>query len=211
MAILYLPDSELKQEIDMIDYLIEALTSQYGKLNKLMAEGKVSDSTYRDFLEEFGKRATVTARNVGELLSTVDDRVKQINSQITQLRYDLELLEIRHAIGAISDTKYNVAFEGVEIQLNEIEGEKKCIVELITKVIERHIDQFIAMPQKPALPTVESAVKAVKPYSVGPVRDIPQPNNETKSKKEHKVIKCSRCGKENLENDPHCYNCGARI
>lgn len=208
MAI-YLPDSELKQEIDLINYLTEAIASQYVKLNKLLAEGKISDSTYRDFLEELRKRATISARSVNELLSRVDDRVKQINGHIAQLRHELELLEVRHTIGAISDDKYGVAFEGVEIKLNEIEGERKGIVEPTAKIIERHIEKFITMPQKPTLPAVESAVQPVNPHSVGPVMDFSQ-NNETKSTKEHKVITCPRCGKDNLEPDIYCYNCGAR-
>jgi len=217
----YLSYNELIHEIGMLDKLVESLASQVEKLIKIKTEGKVSDSAYGEVLEELRKRAAVTARKMRELLSAADDRVKQINSQIAQFRYDLELLEARHAIGAIPDAEYKADREGIQIQLNEAEGMKKRIVEPITGIIEnsRRVGQLIpgdvkAMPQLPAQPTVGLSIKPVKPDSVGPVGGYPQARSETKHVKGHsepKAMTCSRCGKEKLEGASYCYYCGARL
>lgn len=221
MAYQYLSDSELINEIDVINKLVETLTSQAEKLTKLMSEGKVSDSTYRDILEELRKRAAIIIRKMDELLMAVDDKVKMINSQIAKFKYDLELLEIRHAIGAIPDTKYNIVHERVQIQLNEIEGTKKGIVELVSRVIEnsRSLGQYVpddltTIPQMPAQPATEPAVKPLKPDSVSHEKTLQQSESEimpVEVLSKPKVIKCSRCGREILENASYCYYCGSRM
>jgi len=217
----YLSDSELMHEIGMLDKLVGALASQAEKLTKIKSEGKASDSTYREVLEELRKRAAVTARKVDELISAADDRVKQINSQVAQFRYNLELLETRHAIGAIPDAKYKADQGVIQIQLNEVEGTKKRIVDTIAGIIEnsRRIGNHIpgetrAMPQMPARPALEPVVRTVEADSVSPVKAFSQPKSEIRPVEVHsmsKAMTCSKCGKENPENASYCYYCGSRI
>jgi hypothetical protein len=150
----FISDSEMIGEIGALYKLVETLASQAEKLTSLREAGKMSDSAYWDVLEELGKRAAFTAQKKNELFSSVDVRIKQINDWIGQLYHDLELLEIRHVIGALPDSKYEVGLEGIHIQLDELEGAKNRIVELIAKIIEnlKRVGQHIpldiaAMPQ----------------------------------------------------------------
>jgi hypothetical protein len=204
-----LSDSELIRELDMINKLVETLSSQADKLVKLRAEGKVSESAYVDVLEELRKRAVFTYHKKDELLSAAEYKIKQIDGKIAQFSHDLELLKVRHAIGEIPNSKYSVFQEGIGIQLGEIEETRNRIVELKNKIIgnSERID-IIGMPAQPS-------VSRLSDYSVDTTtKSFDKPNNKTiemHSKSKLKVLKCSKCGVENVENASYCYNCGTKI
>jgi hypothetical protein len=204
-----LSDSELIRELDMINRLVETLSSQAEKLVKLRAEGKVGESAYFDVLEELRKRAIFTYYKKDELLSAADYKIKQIDSKIAQFSHDLELLKVRHAIGEIPNSKYNVFQEGIGIQLGEIEETRNRIVELKNKIIgnSERID-IVGMPAQPS-------VARLRPdYLVDTTKSFAKSNNkpiEMHSETSKQKVKCSKCGVENVENASYCYNCGTKI
>lgn len=218
----YLSNIELIYEVGLLEKLIKSLASQAEKLAKLRAEGKVSDSAYKEVFEDLRKRAEVMARKNDELLSAANGRVKQMDGESIQLKHQLELLEVRHAISSIPDDKYKVTQEGILTQLAEIEETKKRINELITNITEnsRRIGQYVsgivvARPQEP-LPQilVQPTVKPVEP-TARPAEPSVKPKTRSVEVRwetsKPKVKKCSRCQDENLESASYCYNCGAKL
>lgn len=239
MSYEYLSDGELIHEIGVLEKLTAALADQAEKLARLRAEGKVSEAVYREVFEDLRKKAEVTARKRDELIAAADGRARQMDGEGTQLRHQLELLEVRHAIGAVPDEKYKVAHEGFMTQLAEIEEIKKKIGELINIITEssKKITQFVpatgmARPRDVApVPTQAVAQPSIKPVERAPVVSTPavavpvsstatptvQPKAEPKPAEakpegqKPKVKKCSRCAAENLESAAYCYNCGAKL
>ncbi|MBO3803212.1 MAG: CdvA-like protein [Candidatus Brockarchaeota archaeon] len=226
MSYEYLSNGELIHEIGVLEKLTDALASQAEKLVRLKAEGKVSDSAYKEVFEDLKKKAEVTARKKEELLSAANGRIKQTENESNQLRHQLELLEVRHAIGAIPDDKYKVAQEGFLTQLAEMEETRKRIDDLIAQITEntRRISQYVSgtvvarpqeqpvAPPQVAPPTVQAPAQAtpkVQP-SVAPKSEARTVEVRAETMKP-KVKKCSRCGAENLESASYCYNCGARL
>jgi hypothetical protein len=215
----YISDSELIHEIDIIDTLVKTLATQQEKLDKLKAEGKVSKSTYIDIQEELDKRAAIIIRKMDELLLAVDEKIKLINSQIAKFKHELELLEIRHIIGAIPDTKYITTHERIQIQLNEIEGTKNGIIRLVSglfensRIIGQHVPNGIMTINQTTQNTLEHTLK---PYQKGslnsasasqPISDIIPVEIHSKPK----IVKCLKCGKEILKGATYCYYCGASM
>jgi len=236
MSYEFLSNSELIHEIGVLEKLTDALASQAEKLARLKAEGKVSDSAYKEVFEDLRKKAEITARKKEELLSAANGRVRQTENESNQLKHQLELLEVRHAIGAIPDDKYKVAQEGFMTQLAEMEETRKRIDELITQITEntRRISQYISgvvvtrpqevpivQPQPQIAPqTSQASIQpTIRPADLTPKPSISvsQPKPETRPVEvraetlKPKVKKCSRCGAENLESASYCYNCGARL
>ncbi|MGQ9515593.1 MAG: zinc-ribbon domain-containing protein [Thermoproteota archaeon] len=232
MSYEFLSNSELIHEVGVLEKITSSLASQAEKLARLKAEGKVSDSAYKEVFEDLRKKAEVTSRKKEELLSAANDRIKQTENESNQLRHQLEVLEVRHAIGAIPSEKYKVAQEGFLMQLAELDETRKRIDELIAQITEntRHLNQYVSgiVVMKPKEPTVEQPQITPKPTPVQPttkhVEEVPkppitftQPKPETKTVEvraetsKPKVKKCSRCGAENLESASYCYNCGARL
>jgi len=169
MSYEYLSDNELIHEIDVLQKLTEALASQAEKLARLRAEGKVGDSVYREVFEDLRRKAEVTNRKRDELLAAAEARIKQMDGESTQLKHQNEILEVRHAIGAIPDEKYKVAHEGFLTQLTEIDEVKRRIGELINTINEasRRIGQYVPSTivgrlQEPAVSPVQPAIKPVE-------------------------------------------------
>jgi len=169
MSYEYLSDNELIHEIDVLEKLSEALASQAEKLARLRAEGKVGDSVYREVFEDLRRKAEVTNRKRDELLAAAESRIKQMDGESGQLKHQSEILEIRHAIGAIPDEKYKVAHEGFLTQLTEIDEVKRRITELVNAINEasRRIGQYVPSTivgrlQEPAISPVQPTIKPVE-------------------------------------------------
>jgi hypothetical protein len=145
MSYEYLSDSELIHEIDVLEKLTEALASQAEKLARLRAEGKVGDSVYREVFEDLRRKAEVTNRKKDELIAAAESRLKQMDGESSQLRHQIEMLDVRHAIGAMADDRYKVAHEGFLTQLAELDEIKKRISELVNAIGEasRRITQYV--------------------------------------------------------------------
>jgi len=145
MSYEYLSDSELIHEIDVLEKLTEALASQAEKLARLRAEGKVGDPVYREVFEDLRRKAEVTNRKKDELIAAAESRLKQMDGEGSQLRHQIEMLDVRHAIGAMADDRYKVAHEGFLTQLAEIDEIKKRISELVDAISEasKRISQYV--------------------------------------------------------------------
>lgn len=220
MSYEYLTDIELIHEAGILDNLIRTLVSRVERLAKLKAEGKVSDSTYVGVSDDMKKKAEVIARKIDDLLSAAKAIVKQMDDESTQLKHQLEILEVKRVVGSISDDRYKIIREGILTQLAEIERTKERIDELITYIPEnlRRIDQHlsdivVAKPQEG--PIIKPAEVPAQPVTKPPVDVILQPEaspvqtyaDTTKLK----VKKCSKCQSYNHESSSYCYNCGAKL
>lgn len=175
MSYEYLSDNELIHEIDVLEKLTEALASQAEKLARLRAEGKVGDSVYREVFEDLRRKAEVTNRKRDELLAAAESRIKQMDGEGAQLKHQSEILEIRHAIGAIPDEKYKVAHEGFLTQLTEIDEVKRRIMELVNAITEasRRIGQYVPTTivgrlQEPTVSPVQPTIKPVERSAAPP-------------------------------------------
>lgn len=190
MSYEYLSDNELIHEIDVLEKLTEALASQAEKLARLRAEGKVGDSVYREVFEDLRRKAEVTNRKRDELLAAAEARIKQMDGEGAQLKHQNEILEVRHAIGAIPDEKYKVAHEGFLTQLTEIDEVKRRIAELINTINEasRRIGQYVPSTivgrlQEPSISPVQPTIKPVErptaPPPITAAATIPPPITAT--------------------------------
>lgn len=222
----YASDIELIHQIGILENLTGTLVSQTENLAKLRTEGKVSDSALGEFSKELIKRAEVITQKNEELLPAADLCVKQMNSASANLKYQLELLEVGHAIDSIADDVYKIIREGITTQLAEIEQARKRINQFTTGIPYnlRRVGQYLSgivveMPKevRPIIEPMEAAVRSVEP-DMKPIGDliaelklVARPDQEQRDKTKPSVKKCSRCQSENLESASYCFNCGTEL
>jgi ribosomal protein L40E len=185
----------------------------------LKTEGKVSDQVYNEVLNEIGQRYETIFDKLTEINKASDGKTARMKEELKNLRYQLESLEVRYAVGSVQEDQYKMMRAGLLMRIQELEELLSRMAAVIQTCTENtgKSESIIGRRKRvtPTQPLVSSASQSVKKTESQQI-DFPQVQKDTsiqESKKSTKkaVKNCQRCGAENPENAVYCYNCGAKL
>jgi len=207
----YLTEVELIKEVSTLAKQMTALSSQAEKLSELQKGEKVPSGIYSEIFNDLENKIQSARKRIDAVLLATTNRAKEVDEEASRLRTQLELLEVRHAIGTVPDNKYKVASEQAVKQLqsnenvvNEMEGlitsMQGCLNTFNRLVSEAQpsLGKAMAIERGERLPPSDKEI----PADVPP-QPSPQPPDEDKS--------CRRCGSKGPSTAHFCSNCGSRI
>jgi len=133
-----LTTGELIDELESYSAQITALALQMDKLVRLKSEAKISDLIYAELYQDIGKKVYSARRDRNDLADAARARMKEINSELAELKYRLERLEVRRMLDFISAEKYSAAKE----ELMKKMGDNDEVVSMIGKLVSSTEEAF---------------------------------------------------------------------
>ncbi|MGQ9514468.1 MAG: zinc ribbon domain-containing protein [Thermoproteota archaeon] len=219
----YLTTGELVDELESYSAQVTTLSLQLEKLFKLKTEGKISDVIYAELYEDINKKVE-TARSVRfELCEAANNRIKEVNSEISELKYRLERLEVRRMLDFISNEKYSAAKEELLKKMGEISLLIRKMIATIDDVF-KVIDQYMPAQQAVGVKLSANPVVVENPptsLTIQSERLVPRdaesqrkPIQKDKEEPEGSLIGesfCPRCKTENPNDAIFCFACETRL
>jgi chromosome segregation ATPase/ribosomal protein L40E len=212
-----LTDEEFARELEVLKTMTERLRNQAEKLVALKAEGRVSDQVYNEVLNEISQRYDVLSEKMSELNKANEAKKMKLKEELKNLRYQLESLEVRYAVGSVPEDQYKLMRANLLFRIQEIEELLNRFNALFMSVSENAGKSESILGKRvrkmtpvipPATPTQKVETAPSQAQATAPTQ--PQaPAPEKPAKKE--IKNCQRCGAENPENAIYCYNCGAKL
>ncbi|MBO3804214.1 MAG: zinc ribbon domain-containing protein [Candidatus Brockarchaeota archaeon] len=211
----YLTTGELVDELESYSAQVTALSLQIEKLFKLRTEGKISDVIYAELYEDIAKKVESARSMRFELTEAANSRIKEITSEVSELKYRLERLEVRRMLDFISAEKYSAAKEELLKKMGESDEIALLIGKMLSTMEEvfKVIDEYL--PSKPSgLKLAEPS--AEKPQASPPPKAEPAPLPATPPPKAEpepllRESLCPRCRTENPSDAIFCFACGTRL
>lgn len=210
----YLTEEELMREVSALAKQMSALSSQAEKLSALQKDKKVPSVIYGEIFEDLVNKIHSSRRTIDAVMMATRDRTNEVGEEASRLKTQLELLEVRHAIGSVSDDKYKVWSEHALNQLQQSENmvkEMEGLIAIMQGCLNRFNAEKLDSPQPTikAIPVdqVEQAIKEEVVQANSPVtKEVersPQPAGG--------VMSCQRCGNKGPSTAHFCSNCGSRF
>ncbi|MEM2842227.1 MAG: zinc ribbon domain-containing protein [Thermoproteota archaeon] len=214
-----LTDEEFTHELEVLKTMTERLRSQAEKLVALKAEGRVSDQVYNEVLNEISQRYDVLSDKMSELNKANEAKKMKLKEELKNLRYQLESLEVRYAVGSVPEDQYKLMRANLLFRIQEIEDLLNRVNTLFMGAMEnanksesilgKRVRKLTPAAQ-PATPTPTQKAEPIP--SQAQVATTAQTQPPTPEKPVKKGVKnCQRCGAENPDNAIYCFNCGAKL
>lgn len=216
-----LTDEEFTHELEVFKTMTDRLRGQAEKLVALKAEGRVSDQVYNEVLNEMSQRYDVLLEKMSELNKANEAKNMKLKEELKNLRYQLESLEVRYAVGSIPEDQYKLMRANLLFRIQEVEELLNKVNALFTSALEnankseailgKRVRRLTTAAQ-PAAPAPAQKVEATPAQLQAQAATPTQPQAPAPKKPAKKAVKtCQRCGAENSENAVYCYNCGAKL
>ena len=229
----FFSEEELRHEVELVEKQTLRLRQQLERLLSLKAEGKVSDTIFKDVLEEIANRYNSFVPKVNDLRRSVEATLDRVREEDKELRYNLENLEVRFTIGSIPEDQYKVNRASYMMRLQNMEEFSRALASSFSSINENANKLSSALmqvrqtiPKEPpsgagVVPTltgtepeeraVPSAIPSVQPVRVRTPSERPPAVSGPKGSQAPKPKVCPKCSAENQETSLYCYNCGAKL
>ncbi|OYT66535.1 hypothetical protein B6U74_00545 [Candidatus Bathyarchaeota archaeon ex4484_205] len=222
MSYEYLEDEDLVHEVELLSKQFKAISSQIEKLIALKAKNAVSDPVYRQILDETLRRRQFLEKKFQEVVVAINNRVKKLETEESQIAHELEIIKVKHEIGQLSSTMYEHQSAILQSQLDNLRKMRTNLITFLNemKSASKKMAQFItqrptltpptSQPPKPSTPPPQpSKTPPSPPTKLTQSQSINIPPISVKKKTSTK--KCPKCGAENSPTAAYCTNCGARL
>jgi hypothetical protein len=229
----FLEEDEMRREVELTAKQTQKLREQIEKLISLRDKGTVSDTVFKEVLDQTANRYNSYVPKVNDLNKAVEAKLEKMKEEDRQLRHDLESLEVRFTIGSLAEDQFKVNRASYMMRLQYIQEFTKAVTSTFDSINEdANKLSSTLMQERQTMPSELSGEPSVAPARVGsiepaekpspspipsvkPVQIKPSPEKAPaagpKGPQPAKVRICSKCGAENPDSSLYCYNCGAKI
>jgi hypothetical protein len=209
----YLTEGELMREASILAKQMSALSAQAEKLSTLKRDEKVPSAIYGEIVEDLANKIHGSRQTIDNMMVAAKDRAHEVTEEASRLKAQLELLEVRHAIGSVSDENYKVLNEHALKELQKSEHMVEEMEGLIT-VMQGCLNRFegweptstngraIPADQAKQVMIEEGAIQANSPVNTE-VESSPPSQGVEKT--------CQRCGGKGPPTAHFCSNCGNKF
>jgi len=129
-------NSELIDELESYSAQIMALAVQIDKLARLKSESRISGAVYAELYEDIWKKVDNAKREKDDLVDAARIRMKEISSEIGELKFRLERLEVRRMLDFITSEKYLAAKEELLKRVGESDEIQLLLGKLVSSTEE---------------------------------------------------------------------------
>jgi hypothetical protein len=215
MSYEFLTDWELIREVSAVANEISAISTQAEKLFELKEKENVPSGIYGEIVNDLDSKIRIWRQRTDALLEVAKVRARDVGEEVSRLRSQIELLEIRHAIGVISDEKYKKVGEDAMKKLQQSEKIVKEMEGLIALMqncmasLDRYDSKEGSIAPREVKLEVQKDLKE-KPASPPQPAIIQKIEKET-SKQQQAERRCPRCGTICNPIAKFCSVCGTRF
>jgi len=174
----------LRHEVELTEKGIQKLKQQVGGLLLLRLKGEVSDSAFKEVLNEIANEHDTSISKANDLKRAVESTLDELGEEDKQLRRAIENLEVRFTIGSVAEDRYRADRTILVTRLARI-TEFGILVRSALVSIDKNDKELAAallnarqaIPEAPApVPVVVPASRRVEPAE----RPVAPPVSSTK-------------------------------